>query len=109
MHGRVVELADSLDSGSSVHSGRAGSSPASPTRRNSRKAVSFFAISATIACPKPMKALGIPAFQETQGLFCYFAPIHIYSSLLSTVSPILDGIHVGVTTKTINSVWQSCQ
>ena len=31
-YGRVVELADSLDSGSSVHSGRAGSSPASPTK-----------------------------------------------------------------------------
>ena len=30
---RVVELADSLDSGSSVHSGRAGSSPASRTKR----------------------------------------------------------------------------
>ena len=28
---RVVELADSLDSGSSAHSGRAGSSPASRT------------------------------------------------------------------------------
>ena len=31
-YGRVVELVDSLDSGSSVHCGRAGSSPASPTR-----------------------------------------------------------------------------
>ena len=30
-YARVVELADSLDSGSSVHYGRAGSSPASPT------------------------------------------------------------------------------
>ena len=30
-YGRVVELVDSLDSGSSVHCGRAGSSPASPT------------------------------------------------------------------------------
>ena len=30
-NGRVVELVDSLDSGSSVHCGRAGSSPASPT------------------------------------------------------------------------------
>ena len=30
---RVVELADSLDSGSSVHSGRAGSSPASRTKQ----------------------------------------------------------------------------
>ena len=30
---RVVELADSLDSGSSAHSGRAGSSPASRTKK----------------------------------------------------------------------------
>ncbi len=30
---RVVELADSLDSGSSAHSGRAGSSPASRTTK----------------------------------------------------------------------------
>ena len=33
-YGRVVELVDSLDSGSSVHCGRAGSSPASPTRKD---------------------------------------------------------------------------
>ena|GEM_PF-5470623 len=33
IHARVVELADSLDSGSSVHSGRAGSSPASRTKK----------------------------------------------------------------------------
>ena len=32
-HARVVELADSLDSGSSVHYGRAGSSPASRTKK----------------------------------------------------------------------------
>ena len=32
VNARVVELADSLDSGSSVHYGRAGSSPASRTR-----------------------------------------------------------------------------
>ena len=32
--GRVVELVDSLDSGSSVHCGRAGSSPASPTKKD---------------------------------------------------------------------------
>ena len=31
-HARVVELADSLDSGSSVRYGRAGSSPASRTK-----------------------------------------------------------------------------
>ena len=35
LYGRVVELVDSLDSGSSVHCGRAGSSPASPTKRAS--------------------------------------------------------------------------
>ena len=33
---RVVELVDSLDSGSSVHSGRAGSTPASRTKVNAR-------------------------------------------------------------------------
>ena len=32
-YGRVVELVDSLDSGSSVHYGRAGSSPASRTKK----------------------------------------------------------------------------
>ena len=40
-YARVVELADSLDSGSSVHYGRAGSSPASRTRKDSRKTVSL--------------------------------------------------------------------
>ena len=34
LYARVVELADSLDSGSSVHSGRAGSTPASRTGKN---------------------------------------------------------------------------
>ena len=34
---RVVELADSLDSGSSAHSGRAGSSPASRTISSGHK------------------------------------------------------------------------
>ena len=33
-YARVVELVDSLDSGSSVHCGRAGSSPASRTRKD---------------------------------------------------------------------------
>ena len=33
---RVVELADSLDSGSSVHYARAGSSPASRTKKRNR-------------------------------------------------------------------------
>ena len=37
LNARVVELADSLDSGSSAHSGRAGSSPASRTKQKARK------------------------------------------------------------------------
>ena len=44
-YGRVVELVDSLDSGSSVHCGRAGSSPASPTKKEEQtkwSALSFF-------------------------------------------------------------------
>ena len=42
-YARVVELADSLDSGSSAHSGRAGSSPASRTKKKKdiRKDVLF--------------------------------------------------------------------
>ena len=45
-YGRVVELVDSLDSGSSVHCGRAGSSPASRTRRNGYpKGYPFFYVS----------------------------------------------------------------
>ena len=39
---RVVELADSLDSGSSAHSGRAGSSPASRTNEKRQLRLSFF-------------------------------------------------------------------
>ena len=44
---RVVELADSLDSGSSAHSGRAGSSPASRTtfKTRNRKISGLFYIS----------------------------------------------------------------
>ena len=53
-YGRVVELVDSLDSGSSVHYGRAGSSPASPTKEDSRKAVSFFVSRALLKPRKPL-------------------------------------------------------
>ena len=38
---RVVELADSLDSGSSAHSGRAGSSPASRTKLKDEEMTDF--------------------------------------------------------------------
>ena len=66
IYGRVVELVDSLDSGSSVHCGRAGSSPASPTIEDSRKTVSFFV---SPSLPKRVKALGFPVIWELQGFF----------------------------------------
>ena len=53
-YARVVELVDSLDSGSSVHCGRAGSSPASRTIRDSCKAVSFFVRLGSPKGPKPL-------------------------------------------------------
>ena len=40
----MVELADSLDSGSSVHYGRAGSSPASRTMKRTAVWLSFFVL-----------------------------------------------------------------
>ena len=42
IYARVVELADSLDSGSSVLYGRAGSSPASRTKKETGFACLFF-------------------------------------------------------------------
>ena len=50
-YGRVVELVDSLDSGSSVHCGRAGSSPASPTKENGHLRMSVFLFSLDCVCP----------------------------------------------------------
>ena len=47
---RVVELADSLDSGSSVHSGRAGSSPASRTKIPHTRVCGILFISAPKSC-----------------------------------------------------------
>ena len=41
-YARVVELVDSLDSGSSVHSEHAGSTPASRTKRKMSVRASFF-------------------------------------------------------------------
>ena len=56
--GRVVELVDSLDSGSSVHYGRAGSSPASRTkRRDTRLGISSFLL---WGCEEPASYTGLP-------------------------------------------------
>ena len=43
-YARVVELADSLDSGSSVHYARAGSSPASRTKKRSKHMLAPFLV-----------------------------------------------------------------
>ncbi len=45
-HARVVELADSLDSGSSVHYARAGSSPASRTKKSNPFGLLFLVLTA---------------------------------------------------------------
>ena len=72
-NGRVVELVDSLDSGSSVHYGRAGSSPASPTKEDSRKAVSFFASRSSM---KQMKPLDFQEKRRSRGIFVLFSPVY---------------------------------
>ena len=48
-----MELVDSLDSGSSVHCGRAGSSPASPTIKTAAfvRRAAVFLISSLLNCP----------------------------------------------------------
>ena len=51
-YARVVELADSLDSGSSVHSGRAGSSPASRTTPRELRLPGIFLPAANITAKK---------------------------------------------------------
>ena len=54
IYARVVELADSLDSGSSVHYGRAGSSPASRTKKkDTLKACLSFWVLRAVGPPPP--------------------------------------------------------
>ena len=66
-YARVVELVDSLDSGSSAHSGRGGSTPPSRTIRDRRKPVSFFA---SRAWAESLKTPGFHVFLGIQGIFC---------------------------------------
>ncbi len=70
---RVVELADSLDSGSSVHSGRAGSSPASRTtspRTAYRSRRRFFLRNNCHLSPILSRLLPNPK-RKASGLFLY--------------------------------------
>ena len=62
-------MADSLDSGSSVHSGRAGSSPASRTTPRKLRLPGFFLPAANITA----KSAGLP--QEAGAGF--YAPKHV--------------------------------
>ena len=73
-HARVVELADSLDSGSSVHSGRAGSSPASRTKTPGASAPGVFcclrASENAEKAPRGCRGLDSSAFCDRQIIPC---------------------------------------
>ena len=68
----MVELADSLDSGSSVQYARAGSSPASRTKETVER-LSLFLPSRY--WPKRLKCLGFPTKSENQGIFVFIVAI----------------------------------
>ena len=59
-YARVVELADSLDSGSSVHYGRAGSSPASRTKSDTNFDTMGIRLVSVFFC-----AMGRPVLHES--------------------------------------------
>ena len=92
-YARVVELVDSLDSGSSAHSGRGGSTPPSRTIRDRRKPVSFFA---SRALTERLKTPGFHAFFGIQGIFCICLGIVAYLQVLSTISFYLGGERAAV-------------
>ena len=52
-YARVVELVDSLDSGSGAHSGHAGSSPASRTKQKERLLPLFFVCGEVVGLNPP--------------------------------------------------------
>ena len=71
-HGRVVELVDSLDSGSSVHCGRAGSSPASRTKEKHRnRKISVLFLTFWHIFVLPFYALSRQGQQKGQQLVCF--------------------------------------
>ena len=97
-YARVVELVDSLDSGSSVHCGRAGSSPASRTIRDSRKAVSFFVRLGSTERVKPL------CFQEKWRHRGIFVSVFHFSIYLQILLPILVGADGDRSAECINSL-----
>ena len=75
-YGRVVELVDSLDSGSSVHCGRAGSSPASPTKIKGHPfgCPFIFYVSYILLLRQKVRRY----FQSEMATFTYSLEIHIF-------------------------------
>ena len=83
-YGRVVELVDSLDSGSSVHCGRAGSSPASPTKETVERLSLFLPVHGR---QKQHNSLVFQENRKTRELFHSlksFLPICKYSHLFQS-------------------------
>ena len=76
--GRVVELVDSLDSGSSVHCGRAGSSPASPTRETVERLSLFLLV-------HPLQSRCVSLLWMKKEYFPYSSPplwsLHLFASI----------------------------
>ncbi len=103
LYGRVVELVDSLDSGSSVHCGRAGSSPASPTknRQSSNEGCRFYlftihsSLNAKRSCLRRRKPLESQSLWPPRGIFVPLFACHTYSKLFISISVDLAGKKVG--------------
>ena len=93
-YGRVVELVDSLDSGSSVHCGRAGSSPASPTKKAIAKAIAFFLIS-EIECDAMKRSLRLNLPWEMIPTIFALAWPTMLEELLQTAVQYIDTAMVG--------------
>ena len=71
-YGRVVELVDSLDSGSSVHCGRAGSSPASPTKEKHRnRKISVLFLTFWVHLPTSFYVAFTLGQQKGQQIVCF--------------------------------------
>ena len=75
-YARVVELVDSLDSGSSVHCGRAGSSPASRTKEETRYSLRIPGFCCFVAV---YLELNIGKMGNVEKLFPLCFPLCVYS------------------------------
>ena len=76
-HARVVELADSLDSGSSVHYARAGSSPASRTKQKTLENATFSRV----------------LLRLWTGVFPYVFPLQSFLRLFCRLNALYEAVH----------------